>query len=342
MKIFGIEFAPLHVPLSRRLQTLTVGLFYTYMTLGQFLIWFILLFLILFTSIRFLVIAYLIWIWVDKKSCERGGRRVEWVRGGRFWKFFKDFFPVNVEKDSEDVELDPKRNYLFCSFPHGMLATGTFTVFGTRSGGFHKLFPKHTPHILTLRQNFYLPLTRDFLLSMGMSAASAKSINFLMSRPSGGNAALLIVGGAAELFYCKPGQYHLVLKNRKGFARLALKNGSPLVPIFSFGETDIYDQVSNPEGSLLRMFQEWVKGITGIVPIIPLGRGYLQYSFGLVPYRKPINVIVGKPIDVERVEDATQEQIDALHATFIKQLTELFDKHKHKYLEDPETTLVIH
>lgn len=53
-------------------------------------------------------------------------------------------------------------------------------------------------------------------------------------------------------------------------------------------------------------------------------------------------LLVGKPIVVERVPDPTQEQIDTLHATFIKHLTELFEKHKHKYLEKPdETTLVI-
>ncbi|KAF2880664.1 hypothetical protein ILUMI_25503 [Ignelater luminosus] len=343
MKILGIEFAPLNIPLSRRLQTLAVGLGHAFMTTGPTLSWLLVLYVIFFTNIWFLPFAYLIWIWVfDKKIYERGGRRVECIRRCIFWKFFKEYFPINIKKDSEEVELDPKRNYLFCSFPHGLLATGVFTVFASRGGGFQKLFPKHTPHILTLKQNFSMPLFRDFLLSLGMSAASAKSINFLMSRPRGGNAALLVVGGAAESFYCKPGQYHLVLKNRKGFARLALKNGSPLVPTFSFGETDIYDQVSNPEGSLLRMFQEWVKKVTGIVPIIPLGRGYFQYSFGLVPHRKPINIIVGKPIDVERVVDPTQEQIDSLHATFVKQLTELFEKHKHKYLENPDgTTLVI-
>lgn len=63
------------------------------------------------------------------------------------------------------------------------------------------------------------------------------------------------------------------------------------MPVFSFGETDLYDQVSNPEGSLLRKAQEFVKKITGIAFCVPLGRGMLQYSVGIVPRRKPVTTV---------------------------------------------------
>ena len=62
------------------------------------------------------------------------------------------------------------------------------------------------------------------------------------------------------------------------------------MPVFSFGETDVYDQVNVPVGSLFRKFQEFVKKLTGVVPAIPLGRGLFQNSFGVLPFKKPINV----------------------------------------------------
>lgn len=294
MSILGIKFAPLNVPFHRRLQTLSIGLYLFIILFAPSSACFIILYFIFYTKFWLLPILYLLWIWVfDKRICEKGGRRVEWIRRWKIWRYAKEYFPINILKESSEIELDPKRNYLFCSFPHGLLSIGVCTAFGTNCGGFRELFPKHTPHVLTLKQYFFMPLLRDYLLSMGACAVSDKSINFLMSNPKGGNAAVLVVGGVKEIINYKCGEYRLELKKRKGFIKLAFKNGSPLVPMFSFGENDIYDVVNNSEGSLFRMFQGWIKNVTGFVPVIPLGRGFFQYSFGLLPHRKPIN-IVGK------------------------------------------------
>ena len=65
------------------------------------------------------------------------------------------------------------------------------------------------------------------------------------------------------------------------------------MPVFSFGETDLYDQVNNPRGSLLRRMQESFRKITGVAPVLPIGRGFFQYSFGIIPLRKPV-FTVGK------------------------------------------------
>lgn len=68
---------------------------------------------------------------------------------------------------------------------------------------------------------------------------------------------------------------------------------TPLVPVFSFGETDLYDQVNTPQGSILRKIQDFVKKTTGMAPVIPLGRGCFQYTFGLLPNRRSV-FVVGK------------------------------------------------
>jgi hypothetical protein len=66
---------------------------------------------------------------------------------------------------------------------------------------------------------------------------------------------------------------------------------TPLVPVISFGEPDVYDQVQNPEGSWLRRAQEFCRRVTGIAPVALLGRGLFQYSFGVVPQRRPITTL---------------------------------------------------
>jgi hypothetical protein len=70
-----------------------------------------------------------------------------------------------------------------------------------------------------------------------------------------------------------------------------LSRRTPLVPVISFGETDVYDQVQNPEGSWLRRAQEFCRRVTGIAPVALLGRGLFQYSFGIVPQRRPVTTL---------------------------------------------------
>jgi hypothetical protein len=43
--------------------------------------------------------------------------------------------------------------------------------------------------------------------------------------------------------------------------RLALIAGASLVPVFAFGENELYKQVDNPKGSKLRIFQEKLKKV---------------------------------------------------------------------------------
>ena len=63
------------------------------------------------------------------------------------------------------------------------------------------------------------------------------------------------------------------------------------MPLFSFGETDIYDQVPNPEGSLLRRVQNKLQTVFGLAPCLFKGRGIFQYTWGLVPQRRPITTV---------------------------------------------------
>ena len=67
-----------------------------------------------------------------------------------------------------------------------------------------------------------------------------------------------------------------------------------LVPIFSFGENDIFKQVENSPGSWVRWFQHRLQKTVRVSIPLFYGRGVFQYSFGLMPYRRPITT-VGEP-----------------------------------------------
>lgn len=323
-KFVGIEFAPLNIPFERRLQTFAAlwwSSSFLFFGFGGLL----LILGLLFTPFYYLSVLYFVWFAYDHKKCQQGGRRIHWVRNLAIWKLFRDYFPVQLIKTAD---LDPDKNYIMGYHPHGIMCAGVFCNFATEATNFSKVFPGITPSPVTLEGNFWFPLHREYIMAYGACSVSKESLEYILTKQGKGNAAIIVVGGAAESLDAHPHQAVLTLERRKGFIKLALRLGASLVPVFSFGENDLYEQLPNPEGSKLRSLQEAFKNIIGFAPPVIIGRGIFQYTFGYVPYRRPIYTVVGKPIDVEKIENPTQEDIDKYHELYLKGLKDIFEKYK--------------
>ncbi|XP_072757346.1 diacylglycerol O-acyltransferase 2 [Anoplolepis gracilipes] len=342
MEILGIKFAPLNVPLQRRLQTLVVAIWVFITPFGNFWGYLFTAYLLLYTqTIRYFVLLYFLWMYYDWDTCDRGGRSISWtnrIRNSTFWYYFCNYFPLKLVKT---VDLDPTKSHLFICVPHGILSIGIMGAFGTDALGCKKLFPGLEICTITLDQHFKIPLFREYPYSLGCCAANVKSVEYLLSTspksPHTGRATVLIVGGASESMESTPGTYRTIVKKRKGFVKLALKHGTSLVPVFSFGETDLYDQIYGPEGSTFRRIQNRIRNFIGLAPIIFLGRGFFQYSFGLLPNRLPVTVVVGSSMELPKIEKPTAEQIDEYHKKFMEHLIKLFETYKHNYIKNAET-----
>ena len=82
---------------------------------------------------------------------------------------------------------------------------------------------------------------------------------------------------------------------------------------------------------------EWFVGITRWPLPYFMGRGIFQYSFGILPKRLPLTVVVGKPINVEEFGipsggcQPTQEQIDRVHEEYLKRLRDIYDEYNPIY-----------
>ncbi|XP_064900272.1 2-acylglycerol O-acyltransferase 2-B-like isoform X4 [Columba livia] len=152
-----LRFAPLRLPLRRRLQTAAVLQWVcTFLGLGQLCV--LLFVLALRGSLWLPALLYAGWLWADRDTPNRGGRRSAWVRSWPVWNYFRDYFPISLVKTAD---LDPRRNYVFGCHPHGVLAAGAFANFCTEATAFGAKFPGLRPHVLTLPCWFRLPLLRE-------------------------------------------------------------------------------------------------------------------------------------------------------------------------------------
>ena len=129
----------------------------------------------------------------------------------------------------------------------------------------------------------------------------------------------------------------MYLKDRKGFVKIALTHGASLVPVFGFGENELYSQVKNPQGSFIRRIQDKLQIRLGFAIPIFRGRGIFQYNFGVLPQRHPIHVLFGEPIKCPQMNraDITPEILNKYHGLYMMRLKELFDNNKAQFYQDP-------
>ncbi|KAI8609958.1 diacylglycerol O-acyltransferase 2 [Chytriomyces sp. MP71] len=262
---------------------------------------------------------------------KNGGRRIRRFRNLAIWKTGARYFPMTMHKS---VDLPPEKGpYLFGYHPHGVLGLGHFFGFACNALGIEEHFPGVFVHGTTLETNFNVPFLRDLILATGMIGAGKQSLNHVLSKKK--ESVVLVVGGAAEAMDAVPGTNRLTLNKRFGFIKIAIKNGASLVPVFAFGENDIWDQVPNPPGSFVRNFQSLVKKLTGASPVLFYGR------FGIIPYRRPVNVVVGMPLAVVKNEEPSDEEVAQVHALYVERLTMLYHAHKDTYLASRTAELII-
>ncbi|KAF7913861.1 uncharacterized protein EAF01_000267 [Botrytis porri] len=320
----GIRWAPMNVPLQRRLQTLVV-LFHTLCIAIFVSMFFFLCAIPLFWPI---LIPYMIYLITSKASISGTlSHRSNFFRSLPVWSLFASYFPARLHRTQE---LPPTRKYIFGYHPHGIISHGAFAAFATEALGFSQLFPDIKNTLLTLDTNFRIPLYREYALAMGLASVSKESCENLLSKGGTnkegmGRAITIVVGGAAESLDAQPYSLRLVLKRRKGFVKMAIRTGADLVPVLAFGENDLYDQFSADSHPWIHKFQLLVKKLMGFT--IPLfhARGVFNYDVGLMPYRRPLNIVVGRPIKVIQSKTPEQQDIDRVHEEYVTELERLWD-----------------
>ncbi|KAL3423853.1 diacylglycerol acyltransferase [Phlyctema vagabunda] len=326
----AIRFAPLNVPLRRRLQTLVV-LFHTLCIALSVSAFFFLCAIPLFWP---LLVPYLAYCLMSSASTSGTlSHRSDFLRKSPIWSLFASYFPARLHRTQE---LPPTRKYIFGYHPHGIISHGAFAAFGTESLGFSQLFPGIKNTLLTLDSNFRIPLYRDYALALGLASVSKESCENLLSKGGTnkegmGRAITIVVGGARESLDAQPYSLRLVLKRRKGFVKMAIRTGADLVPVLAFGENDLYDQFLPDSHPKIHKFQLLVKKLLGFT--IPLfhARGVFNYDVGLMPYRRPLNIVVGRPIRVRQSPKPEQEEIDKAHEEYVQELERLWDTWKDEF-----------
>ncbi|KAL4169495.1 hypothetical protein KRP22_010414 [Phytophthora ramorum] len=238
--------------------------------------------------------------------------RVSWVTGRSFLvDTVKRYFSGTIIRMAP---LDPEKQYILSFHPHGIMPISVMWLQFTAQ--WRKLFPNFYAHILTASILHQIPLARDVLHFYGSREVTRQAFAHTLQQKE---SVLLVPGGQAEMLQQQSAKNEVrVYTHHKGFIRLAIEHGVPLVPVLSFKEGEMMDNVQAP------MMQRWfVKKLAFPFPYFPYGRALLP-----IPRKVDIPVVVGEPLDVPHIENPTQEDVDKVHAKYFSVLQEMFDKYK--------------
>lgn len=131
----AIRWAPMNVPLQRRLQTLMV-LLHTLSIAGGLALFFLLCTIPLLWPI---LVPYMLYVLLSGAGTSGElSHRSEWLRRSKVWSLFASYFPARLHRTTQ---LEPTRKYIFGYHPHGIISHGAFAAFATEALGFGQLFP---------------------------------------------------------------------------------------------------------------------------------------------------------------------------------------------------------
>lgn len=249
------------------------------------------------------------------------------------FRFIFEERPPIMQEDTPTVPLKTKspRPQILVAPPHGVFPYGNILAM--------LLWPCLTGHHfrgLAANSALRVPGFKQILRSLGVIDASRSSARkALETFPY---TIGISTGGVAEVFETNAHDECILLKERIGLIKLAIRTGADLVPCYLFGNTKLFSLWAGEGIPGLRPLLERIsRKVVGFAMIIFFGRWGLP-----IPKRIPILGVMGKPIPTFHLqcEDPTPEQIEVIQQMLLSEMEEIFDKYKGLYGWEDERLII--
>jgi hypothetical protein len=198
---------------------------------------------------------------------------------------------------------------LFIWQPHGLISVSSVMF----NGGLCKHPSYRANHAVTLPFYHYFPVIGDIIRHLGSIPSDSHSIEKTLRK---GESVSVMLGGVREMMEAEGKHIKLFIRKRTGIFRIALDTGTPLVPVLTYGENEMFPRSNEWWATELNKTLHAYLGMGIGIPALKALQNWLELSYRPL---KPIMTHVGSPIPA--VGD-----IAALRTAYIKAVEDLFKK----------------
>jgi hypothetical protein len=208
-----------------------------------------------------------------------------------------------------DCPPDLPPTCIFVWNPHGLISVSS-ALFNSLRVCHH---PNYKPnHTVALSMFHYIPVISDIARYSGVIPSDYGSIKKTLLK---NESVSVMLGGVREMNLADPRKMVLYIKKRSGIFKIAAETGTPLVPVITYGENELFPRSDN---WVVEQMNAWLHSTFGLSIPVPSWTSLLHWFE--VSYRplKPIPTYVGHPV--------TDKDPGVLKEKYIAAVQTLFDK----------------
>lgn len=197
-----------------------------------------------------------------------------------------------------DCPADLPPTCIFIWNPHGLISLSS-ALYNSLRVCRH---PNYKPnHVVSLPFYHYIPLVGDIGRYVGAIPSDYGTIKKTLLK---NESVSVMLGGVREMNLADPRKMVLYIKKRSGIFKIAAETGTPLVPVITYGENELFPRSDN---WMIEQMNVWLHSSFGLSIPAPSWMSLLHW-FEL-SYRplKPIPTYVGQPV-IDKDPDVLKEK----------------------------------
>lgn len=196
---------------------------------------------------------------------------------------------------------------IFVWNPHGLISVSSALFNSLRVCRHPNYKPNHT---IALSLFHYIPFINDIARYAGVISSDYGTIKKTLLK---NESVSVMLGGVREMNLADPRKMVLYIKKRSGIFKIAAETGTPLVPVITYGENELFPRSDN---WVIEQMNVWLHSSFGLsVPVPSLTSLLHWFELSYRPL-KPIPTYVGSPITDKDPELLKEKYINAVQTLF--------------------------